>query len=104
MIMENPLQTEEMPFESPHGNYSHFHYNLVVAVDDEKSMYFSEHLADNALLHPQMFEPSSINACTELCTDLLNLSSASVKMSFLLYALAIRVKKWSGANCIQKQK
>ena len=78
---------------------SHLNYNFVVAVDDEKAMHFSEHLADNALLHPQMFEPSSINACTELCTDLLNLSSASVKMSFLLYALEIRVTRWSGANC-----
>ena len=53
---------------------SQFHYNLVVAVDDEKTVHFSEHLADNALLHPQMFQPSSINGCTELCTDLLNLT------------------------------
>ena len=78
---------------------SQFRYNLVVAVDDEKTVHFSEHLADNALLHPQMFQPSSINGCTELCTDLLNLRSASVKMSFLLYALAIRVTRWPGANC-----
>ena len=76
---------------------SHFHYNLVVAVDDEKTVHFSEHLADNALLHPQMFEPSSINGCTELCTDLLKFCMC--KGVFLVHALAIRVTRWSGANC-----